>query len=228
MKLVEDLKSSLFDNTVDVALDYSELWLDNITAGVFGSGVLKQIPVVKTLCSVIETGAAVHEKNLLRETLIFIATFNAKTIDPKKLAKYKLKIKEKPRYVRKELERVLLILNKIIDDGKAEILARLYRNYIEEQMTWDDFCELTDITERMFLTDIRTLVKSYESDGIDVGEVEGYHLDRLISLGLLENSLRLGGNIIISGGDASGEEEEKKDVNITELGKLYCRCGILG
>ena len=233
MNLVEDLRLSIFENTVDVGMDYADLFLDNIILSISDNEVLKEIPVVKTLYSIGKVGAAIHEKNLLRKTLIFITCFNSKTIKPKKLEKYKKRIKEKPQYVQEELGRVLLILNKILDDSKAQILANLYRNYVEEEITWDDFCEMTDITERLFLTDISALLKGYENSGLNIGDVENYHLDRLISLGLFENFLRLSNNMFISGGDASWDGEsnindgKSKDVNITELGKLYCKCGLV-
>lgn len=134
MNLVEDLKLSLFEKTADVGIDFAELYLDNVLDIVSGNEILKEIPVVKTLYTIGKVGAAIHEKNLLRKTLIFITSFNSKTITPKKLDKYKKKINEKPHYVQEELGRVLLILNKILDDSKAQILANLYRNYVEEKL----------------------------------------------------------------------------------------------
>lgn len=232
MNLVEDLRLSIFENTVDVGMDYAELYLDNIIDSISDNEILKKIPVVKTLYSLGKVGAAIHEKNLLRKTLIFITSFNSKTIKPKKLEKYKKRIKEKPCYVQEELGRVLLILNRTLDDSKAQILANIYRNYVEEEITWDEFCELTDITERIFLTDIGALLKGHENNGLNLDEVENYHLDRLIALGLLENSMRLGGEVILDCGDAAWDEESNKDsgvskaVIITKLGELYCRCGL--
>ncbi len=232
MNLVEDLRLSLFENTVDVGMDYAELYLDNIIDSISDNEALKEIPVVKTLYTIGKVGVAIHEKNLLRKTLIFIISFNSKSINPKKLEKYKKRIKEKPCYVQEELGRVLMILNKLLDDSKAQILANLYRNYVAEEITWDDFCEMTDITERMFLSDIPVLQKGYKNSGLDLDEFKNYHLDRLIALGLLENSMRLSGTIILDGGDASSDEKDGKEddiskaVIITDLGKSYCKFGL--
>ena len=237
MNLVEDLKLSLFEKTADVGIDFAELYLDNVLDIVSNNEILKEIPVVKTLYTIGKVGAAIHEKNLLRKTLIFITSFNSKTITPKKLDKYKKKINEKPHYVQEELGRVLLILNKILDDSKAQILANLYRNYVEEKINWDEFCEMTDITERIFLTDMAALLKGYENYGLNIGDVESYHIDRLISLGLFENFLRLSGEVFLSTKDTAWEsgssnavtesKNNSKDVMITKLGKLYCECGLV-
>lgn len=118
------------------------------------------------------------------------------------------------------------MLNKILDDSKAVILAKLYRNFIEEEIDWKQFCELTDITERIFLSDIKVLLHGYKHKGVDLGDFPNYHLDRLISIGLFENHNRLGGDIVLSGGDSSVGQEANKDVDVTEIGVIYSKYGL--
>lgn len=226
LNLVEDLKVSIFEENIDIAIDYIELGLDNILDSVCDNEIIKRIPIVSTVYSVCKIGSAIHEKHLLRKTLIFISSFNSKKIKAKKLEKYRKKIETNSIYAQEELGRVLLLLNKILDDEKAKILANLFRNYIEEEIDWEQFCEMTDITERIFLSDIFTLKQGYINSGVDLGEVQTYHLDRLIALGLFENHTRLGGIVVIDGGNLDDKSEGKvstvKDVDITELGILFC------
>lgn len=224
--LVEQLKVSLFENSIDVATDFAEIGLDNLLSDITDSEILQEIPIIKTIYSVCKVGLAIQEKHLLKKTLVFIKEFNSKQIKPKKLEKYKKKINEQPHYVEEELGRVLILLNKILDDSKAVILAKLYRNFIEEEIDWEQFCELTDITERIFLSDIKVLLHGYKHKGVDLGDFPNYHLDRLISIGLFENNNRLGGNIVLSGGDSSVEQEVNKDVDVTEIGVIYSKYGL--
>lgn len=227
LNLVEQLKVSLFESSIDVATDFAEIGLDNLLSSISDSEILQNIPIVKTFYSFCKAGLAIQEMHLLRKTLIFINEFNSKKIKPKKLVKYKKKLCENPVYVQEELGRVLILLNKILDDSKAVIVAKLYRNYVGEEIDWEQFCEFTDITERMFLSDIKVLLHGYSNNGVDLDEFPNYHLDRLISIGLFENHNRLGGNIILNGGDANEEEEINKDVDITELGVTYCKYGLI-
>lgn len=224
--LVEQLKVSLFENSIDVAIDFAEIGLDNLLSDITDSEILQEIPIIKTIYSVCKVGLAIQEKHLLKKTLVFIKEFNSKQIKPKKLEKYKKKINEQPHYVEEELGRVLILLNKILDDSKAVILAKLYRNFIEEEIDWKQFCELTDITERIFLSDIKVLLHGYKHKGVDLGDFPNYHLDRLISIGLFENHNRLGGDIVLSGGDLSVGQEANKDVDVTEIGVIYSKYGL--
>jgi len=225
-KLIEQLKDSILESGFDVTIDYAELGLDNLINSISGNEILQNIPIVKTLYSICKAGLAIQEMHLLRKTLIFINEFRSKEIKPKKLLKYKKKLSENPFYVQEELGRVLILLNKFLDDSKAVILAKLYRNFVKEKIDWEQFCEFTDITERMFLSDIKVLLHGYSNNGVNLDEFQNYHLDRLISIGLFENHNRLGGDIIIK---AIGldETETSKDVDITELGVRYCKCGLL-
>jgi len=125
--LVEQLKVSLFENSIDVATDFAEIGLDNLLSDITDSEILQEIPIIKTIYSVCKVGLAIQEKHLLKKTLVFIKEFNSKQIKSKKLEKYKKKINEQPHYVEEELGRVLILLNKILDDSKAVILAKLYR-----------------------------------------------------------------------------------------------------
>lgn len=226
LDLVEQLKVSLFENSIDIAIDFAEIGLDNLLSDITDSEILQEIPIIKTIYSVCKVGLAIQEKHLLKKTLVFIKEFNSKQIKPKKLEKYKKKINEQPHYVEEELGRVLILLNKILDDSKAVILAKLYRNFIEEEIDWEQFCEFTDITERIFLSDIKVLLHGYKHKGVDLGDFPNYHLDRLISIGLFENHNRLGGNIVFSSGDSSVDQDVNKDVDVTEIGVIYSKYGL--
>lgn len=105
--LVEQLKVSLFENSIDVAIDFAEIGLDNLLSDITDSEILQEIPIIKTIYSVCKFGLA-----------------------------------------------------------------------------------------------------------------------RLISIGLFENHNRLGGDIVLSGGDSSVGQEANKDVDVTEIGVIYSKYGL--
>lgn len=65
------------------------------------------------------------------------------------------------KYAEEELGRVLIVLNSNIDVKKSELLAKFYHAYVEEKIDWDTFCELSDVTTRLFITDIHLLYAVY-------------------------------------------------------------------
>ena len=53
--LVEQLKVSLFENSIDVAIDFAEIGLDNLLSDITDSEILQEIPIIKTIYSVCNT-----------------------------------------------------------------------------------------------------------------------------------------------------------------------------
>ena len=47
----------------------------------------------------------------------------------------------------------MILLDKTIDTDKAEDLASFYKAYIKNDIFWDDFCELSEALNRMFISD---------------------------------------------------------------------------
>ena len=218
--LIFDFEKSALDATLELSMDIAEIGVDEL----FENEIIREIPFVKTVYSVYKIGTAIEERHLIKKTLLFIKQFNAKTINKKKLKKYRERLENYPEYAEEELGRVLILLNKTIDNKKAVILANLYRSYVEEEIQWDQFCELSDITDRIVLSDVKILFYAYQNKGVNLYDFDNYHLDRLISLGVLENKQRIGANLILNGNP--DEEKDLKDVSITNLGIIFCEFGL--
>ena len=221
--LIPSFDESLYDPLIDLGVDFAEIGIDKI----FDNEIVNQIPIAKTIVTGWKVGVAIRDRVLLRNTLVFINKFNSKT-DFKKWQKHKEKLQSNKKFLENELERVLLLLERFLDAKKAVILAKFFNNYIEEKISWQEFSEVSDITDRIFLEDLKLLYDAYSNNGIDFNESYNYRIDRLTSLGLLENPQRLGKINMFSCGSADGlNEEELKDISITALGKLYCENGLL-
>ena len=80
-ELVENFEKSLFNDSKDIIEDYLEIGIDSI----IDNGVLKEIPIVKTIVGVLKVGKNVHDRNLLKQTLEFINEFNRNEIKRRKL-----------------------------------------------------------------------------------------------------------------------------------------------
>lgn len=215
-ELVPVFEISLFDTSlVDIGVDFFELGIDSILQ----DGLLKDIPIVGTIVGVGKFAQNVHDRNLLRQSLVFINEFNNGQIAPEKIAKHRIKLQQNPHFREEEIGRVLILLNKNMDMIKSLYEAKFYAAYVDEQISWTEFCELCDITDRLFISDISSLREAYLNNGITEQMEISYKHDRLISVGLLTNEARLSGSIFVVELDS---QERQNIMDLTEIGRKFC------
>ena len=186
-KLVDDFEKSLFNSSKDVISDYLEIGIDSL----MNEGILKEIPIVNTIVGVLKIGKNVHDRNLLKQTLTFINEFNKNKISRDKLDQYKITIENNPKRCEEELGRILLLLNNFIDKEKSIMLAKIFKAYIEKIINWNEFCEYSEIINRLFMQDINLLNMIYDgrvTDTTNRGDL--YRVERLNSLGIIGISFK--------------------------------------
>lgn len=212
-ELVENFEKSLFDNSKDIIGDYLEIGIDSI----IDEGILKEIPIVKTIVGVLKVGKNVHDRNLLKQTLVFINEFNRKEIRQDKIEEYKKRIENNPKKCEDELGRIILLLNNFIDKEKSIMLAKLFKAYIKQQINWDSFCEFSEIINRIFIQDLHILCKIKNRD-IDLmfSREDEFRAERLYSIGLIGMSFKALTYQNIKNGQINNRR------TISPLGKQFC------
>lgn len=196
-KLTNEFKDSLICNTGDVFKDCLELGIDSFIE----DGILKDFPIVNSIVSGLKIAKNIYDRNLLKQTLTFIKELNNGTINKDKLIAYRSTIENNAKKCEEELGRVLLYLNMFIDKEKSIMLAKLFKAYIGQIITWNEFCEYSEIINRIFLEDL--LILKYIKEGAKYKGKDGdnFRVERLYSLGILGNIMfadyeKLKGNII--------------------------------
>ncbi len=183
-KLTNDFEKSLFNDSIDIIEDYTEIGIDSFIE----EGILKEIPFVKSIVSMLKIGKNIHDRNLLKQTLTFIKEFNSGNISKDKLIAYKSTIENNPQKCEEELGRVLILLNSYVDREKSIMLARLYKSYVMQEINWHEFCEFSEIINRLFIEDLRILKYLQEQKKIKGSQGDDFRLERLYSLGIVGNS----------------------------------------
>lgn len=213
--LVPAFENSLFETPiVDIAAEYAELGIDSFLS----NDALKEIPVVKTFIGLGNIAYNMHNRNMLKQTMTFINEFNKGTVDPDKKERYRKKLQSNPRKSEEELGRVLILLGRNIDKMKSVFEAKFFRAYINEIINWNEFCELSDITDRLFISDIASLKEAYENNGVTINAGISYKHGRLTSVGLLENKIhRTGGLTFVD----PKYEKNQIYMKITDIGKRF-------
>ncbi len=210
-KLMEDFEKSLFNDSKEALMDYVEVGIDCF----INDGILKEIPIVETIVSVLNVGKNIHDRNLLKQTLTFISEFNNNSISKERLEKYKLKIENDTKKCEEELGRVLLLLNNFIDKEKSIMLAKLFKSYINDIIKWNEFCELSEILHRLFIQDIETL-KIIKDNNITINNENAFRVERLYSIGLINTLFK---EIICKDFDEGNINNIRI---ISTLGRMFC------
>ena len=184
-ELIPAFRQSIFnDSLADGVANIAEVGIDSIMS----DGLLKDIPIVNLLLNASRTFKAIHERNLLKNTALFLDAVNSQKIDDKKVQAYKKKLLNE-KTAERELGRVIVLLDQYVDNIKAQMLGRLFCQYIYRDYSWDKFCELSDILNRLFLDDMPFLYSIFGSDGrqaiYHIYKIP-YNIKRLESIGLVE------------------------------------------
>ena len=211
-KLAEDFKKSLFNDSNEALSDYLEVGIDSF----INDGILKDIPIVKTIVTVLKVGKNIHDRNLLKQTLTFINEFDKNNISDEQLKNYKERVENDSKKCEEELGRVLLLLNGFIDKEKSIMLAKLFKAYIKQLISWNEFCEYSEIVNRIFIQDLKILKDIYNKVIIDDTGSNKFRIERLYSTGLVGWNPK----VMFSFGE---QEITENKVNINMLGKKFVK-----
>lgn len=212
-EIIPSFEVSLFEPSFSSTIDYLELGIDSIIE----NETIKGIPVVSTLFGIGKTVYNLRERNLIKQTLSFIKEFNNGEMKQEKIEKYRNTIKENPDKAEQELGRVLIILDRTIDEIKTKMLAKVYKKYVFEEINWDQFCEITEAINRLFISDISLLYKIHDKQISDTTQCLNYQADRLISLGLINSAMK---SMCIS--NTNNGSKTERYITINEFGRLFC------
>ncbi|WP_396138575.1 hypothetical protein [Flavobacterium sp.] len=137
-KITEKLEIEIYEKTLDIEIDYTELVIDNITE----NDLLKEIPIVKTLVAFYNISSSFIARHNVKKILVFLKEFHTRNIDEFKLANFKAKFVRDSIYKEQVLETVLVLNEKFIEVVQSKILANLFKAHIEEHISWVEFNQL--------------------------------------------------------------------------------------
>lgn len=183
-ELIPAFRQSIFDDSLaDSVASIADVGIDSIMS----DGLLKDLPIIDLL-NASRTFNAIHERNLLKNTALFLDAINSQKINDRKIQAYKKKLLNR-KTAERELGRVIVLFNQYVDNKKAQMLGKLFCQYIDRDYSWDKFCELSDIVNRLFLDDIPFLYSILDSEGrqavYHIYKIP-YNIKRLESIGLVE------------------------------------------
>ena len=137
-KITEKLEIEIYEKTLNLEIDYTELVIDNITE----NDLLKEIPIVKTLVAFYNISSSFMARHNVKKILVFLKEFHTRSVNQVKLEKFKAKFEKDFIYKEQVLETILVLNEKFIKVEQSKILANLFKAHIEEEINWAEFNQL--------------------------------------------------------------------------------------
>ena len=184
-----------FDNSIKQEIYHSlagiaDATLDSITA----DGFLTNIPLISTAVSLYKIGNSIRDRIYLKKLAIFIDEFNRGIIDEEERLIHIQKYRANKKSMEKELEYIILLIDRYLDINKPQLLAKFYLCYLDEVISWDDFCVHAGIIDEILITDLNCIKGIYKKELITSNDIDASGEDsimRISSLGILRANLGL-------------------------------------
>ena len=187
MTYIEKFKSS---ELVDLGNDVAEIAIDSI----LDEGLLKELPVIKTVFTLYKTGKSVKDQFTLRKILSFLNGCNGLSREEVEKFIHSFEDEEKSKEFGMQL---LLIIDKTDDIKKTELIGKLFLLLLKKKFELKFYLRLCYMLNKCFYDDILCLQYFENSQSIltSINEiVDTIVLENLFSSGLISEYGFTGGN----------------------------------
>lgn len=161
-------------NLESITENVTELSIDSLLK----DGILKEVPIVSTMVSLVKLGANVQDRLFLKKIVSFMAGLNE--ISPEERRRMIDKIDAPGKQRIKVGEKLLYVIDACNDHESSELVAHLFKVFVEEKITYDEFLQGSNILNKITGQDFRWFLSNARNymSAEDVGS--------LISSGLFD------------------------------------------
>ena len=131
--------------------------------------------------------------------------------------------REDKRNRERELEYIVLLIDRYLDINKPPMLAKLYLSYICGELTWIELTMYAEVIDRFLPTDY-SMLSSDASNYITIKNIGCESILRLVALGLLVETTTFmtphsSGGLTIGSDDISRKAKNQRTYKRTEFGE---------
>lgn len=159
-------KSEVLDSMEDLAVDFGEGWIDDVA----NSEIVRNVPVLKSITTLISAGKYVNEMLFTRKIWGFVHN-NEFTCD--ELNGLIEKIDKSEKYRIKTGEAILNRINRAQDFEVAEILAKVVKARVRGYLSIEWFTRISDMVANASSSDIKDLIDEYKKNYQNRGVIGG-------------------------------------------------------
>lgn len=168
----ENIQKS-FDSTIkdsnleNITIDAVELTIDRLT----DEGILKDIPIIGTLVSLAKLGANIHDRLFLKKIICFLNELKSLSVEDRK--KMIERIDSSKEYRIKVGEKLLYIIDACGDYENSELVAGLFKAFVEEKISYSDYLQSSDIVTKISPRDFKWFLKNGQRRYMKAEDVGG-------------------------------------------------------
>jgi len=192
-----------------LAVDLSEIALDSLLE----EGILKEIPVLKSIIACRKTWQAVHDQLFLRKVAGFVLACPKFTEAEKN--KFLDEVLREPKAMKQLGDALVLILDKLDDLEKAPMVKKVFAAYVRGHIDYSDFRRLGAGIDSAFVGDLKIICVQPPPPEINNGQVWAF----LEPSGFAVSRARNAPRILSSSGT-----RVQIHSTISSLGKLFQKC----
>lgn len=147
----ETIKDS---NLAEINADLYEVLIDSFLK----DGIVKDIPIIGTILKLSKFSMSLKEHLFLKKNIYFISEL--KDISPKDRNKMISELDESKVHRIKVGEKLIYIIDKCEDHVSTEYVAKFFKSFLLNKISYSDFLRCTSIIQNIFIEDFECFVKS--------------------------------------------------------------------
>lgn len=159
----------------ELMVNSGEKLIDSIT----DNQALREIPLIKTLIGITKAGIGISDYLFTKKVIKFI---QGSKFSDKAREKFLRRIKRDKKFEAKVGETLFLLLEKLDDMDKPELIGLFFSEFLEGKLSFVDFVRLSKAMERVFLPDLAEFKKIADVNGVDYEEDHFFSTDAEVSL----------------------------------------------
>jgi hypothetical protein len=172
MSDIKKYASALDSSLKSDSLQYVGVSLaESLTDAVMEEGVARDLPIVGMLVSLAKTGVHIKDRLFLKKIIFFLTEL--KEIPANKRQEMISRIDNSGKHRIKVGEKLLYILEKCEDHQKAQLIALLFKAFIEEKIDYSNFLKATKVIENSIVEDLEWFIQ-HDWEDISVEEAAEY------------------------------------------------------
>lgn len=206
---LEVAKQILLSEPLEIGVDVMDIAMDQLYE------VLHGVPVLGLTVKALKTITSVRDAFFTKKVLTFTQSIHNHESDNEKWEKHRKKLLKNSKLQVKEVETLLICLERHKDYEKSKILGRFYRNYYLEKIDWTGFQILAEVLDDISILDFSELQNLYKKIS--------YKKDDTYNILAMKRLNRCGLADYYNGMLVSKEDtDEMYSAKITEFGKIFC------
>lgn len=197
--IIEEIEKTIFDEPLtDLAIDYLDIGLDMIT----NSEIVEAIPIVKTFVSLYKGTMSIKERFFAKKLIIFVSEIHSGNVSEEEIQIRQKAIKNKEKWVKKEIEEITIFLDRFDFAYKSKLLAKLYIAFLNKKISADKYLNMLPIIDKWQDYDkslLETLYKENKKGTLNISNGERDYVilidnasrQRLESLGVIKTKMEV-------------------------------------